>query len=147
MRSKAVLQRNVDNSDLGHNGGMLYRGSCHCGAVAFEVEAPERLACQRCNCSICTKSGFLHLIVPRSRFRLLRGEDSLTTYTFNTGVAKHTFCRTCGIKPFYVPRSNPDGIDVNANCLDPVPAGIVVEPFDGRNWETNGPALAHLSKE
>ncbi|HET9579637.1 MAG TPA: GFA family protein [Usitatibacter sp.] len=126
---------------------MVYRGSCHCGAVAFEVEAPERLVCQRCNCSICTKSGFLHLIVPRSRFRLLRGEESLATYTFNTGVAKHTFCRTCGMKPFYVPRSNPDGIDVNVNCLDPVPGDVVVEPFDGRNWEANAPSLAHLSKE
>jgi hypothetical protein len=126
---------------------MLYRGSCHCGAVAFEVEAPERPLVQRCNCSICTKSGFLHLIVPRSRFRLVRGEGDLTTYTFNTGVAKHTFCRHCGMKPFYVPRSNPDGIDVNVNCLDPVPADLNVEPFDGQNWEAHATSLAHLSKE
>lgn len=126
---------------------MIYRGSCHCGAVAFEVEAPEKLTCQYCNCSMCTKAGFLHLIVPRSRFRILQGEGHLATYTFNTGVAKHMFCRTCGIKPFYVPRSNPDGMDVNANCLDPVPEGIVVEPFDGRNWEASAPALAHLSRE
>ena len=125
---------------------MIHRGSCHCGAVAFEVEAPERLDCLRCNCSICTKSGFLHLIVPKSRFRLLRGEADLATYTFNTGVAKHLFCRTCGMKPFYVPRSNPDGIDVNANCLDPVPADLDVQPFDGRNWEAEG-SLAHLSRE
>ena len=126
---------------------MIHRGSCHCGAVAFEVEAPEKLVCQQCNCSICAKSGFVHLIVPKSRFRLLRGEEALATYTFNTGVAKHHFCRTCGIKPFYVPRSNPDGIDVNANCLDPVPTDLVIEPFDGRNWEANAPALAHLSQE
>ena len=85
--------------------------------------------------------------MPGARFRLLRGAEHLVTYTFNTGVAKHTFCRTCGIKPFYVPRSNPDGVDVNANCLDPVPQGIVVEPFDGRNWEASAPALAHLSRE
>ena len=126
---------------------MLFRGSCHCGAVRFEVEASERPVCQRCDCSICTKSGFLHLIVPRSRFRLVQGESALTTYRFNTGVAQHTFCSTCGIKPFYVPRSNPDGIDVNVNCLDPVPTDIVVEPFHGREWEANAAALAHLSKE
>ncbi len=125
---------------------MIYSGSCHCGAVAFEVDAPSPLRVQECNCSICAKSGYLHLIVPRSRFRVLRGEENLTTYTFNTGVAKHTFCRTCGAKPFYVPRSNPDGMDVNVRCLDPMPEGIVVEPFDGRNWEANAPSLEHLSR-
>ena len=125
---------------------MTYSGSCHCGAVAFEVDAPSPILVQDCNCSICTKAGFLHLIVPLSRFRLLRGADNLTTYTFNTGLAKHTFCRTCGMKPFYTPRSNPDGIDINVNCLDPVPADLVIEPFDGQNWETGGPSLAHLSK-
>lgn len=114
---------------------MIYHGGCHCGAVRFEVEAPESLAVTRCNCSICSKSGFLHLIVAKERFRLLSGEAALTTYTFNTGVAKHTFCKTCGIKPFYVPRSHPDGIDVNVNCLDALPSSITVEEFDGRNWE------------
>jgi len=123
-----------------------YSGSCHCGAVAFEVEAPAPLVVQACNCSICTKAGFLHLIVPLSRFRLVRGREDLTTYTFNTGVAKHTFCRTCGMKPFYTPRSNPDGVDVNVNCLDPIPRDVVVEAFDGRHWEANAATLAHLSK-
>jgi len=126
---------------------MIYAGSCHCGAVAFEVDAPSPLLVQECNCSICTKAGFLHLIVPRSRFRLFRGEGHLTTYTFNSGVAKHTFCGTCGMKPFYTPRSNPDGVDVNVNCLDPIPADMVIEPFDGQNWEANGASLAHLSQE
>ena len=126
---------------------MRLQGSCHCGAVAFEVEAPTPLVALDCNCSICTKSGFLHLIVPKSRFRILRGEDRLTTYTFNTGVAKHYFCATCGMKPFYVPRSNPDGIDVNVRCLDPVPSDLVVEPFDGKNWEAHGASLEHLSRE
>ena len=105
---------------------MRYQGSCHCGAITFEVDAPESPELERCNCSICTKSGFLHLIVPRSRFRLLSGEDKMTTYRFNTGVAEHRFCRVCGIKPFYVPRSNPDGIDVNVNCLDTPPASPVI---------------------
>ena len=126
---------------------MKRSGSCHCGAVRFEVDAPDPLRVQRCNCSICTKSGFLHLIVPRARFRIIAGEDRLTTYTFNTDVAKHYFCATCGMKPFYVPRSNPDGMDVNVNCLDPVPNGLVVESFDGQNWEANAGALAALSKE
>ena len=125
---------------------MRFSGSCHCGAIAFEVEAPERFTALRCNCSICTKAGFLHLILPRSRFRLLRGDEAISTYTFNTGVAKHTFCRHCGMKPFYTPRSNPDGIDVNVNCLDPVPGGIAVEPFDGRHWEAQ-PSLAALSRD
>lgn len=126
---------------------MIYPGSCHCGAVRFEVEAPEEIEAERCNCSICSKSGFLHLIVPRSRFRLLRGEESLTTYTFNTGVARHTFCRVCGIKPFYVPRSNPDGIDVNVNCLDTPPRKVNVVEFDGRHWERHAHTLAHKSRE
>lgn len=125
---------------------MEYRGSCHCGAVGFTVDAPAPLRVQHCNCSICTKCGFLHLIVPKSRFRLVRGEENLTTYTFNTGMAKHTFCKKCGAKPFYIPRSNPDGIDVNVRCLDPMPQDMEIEPFDGQNWEANAASLAHLSK-
>jgi len=126
---------------------MIYRGGCHCGAVRFEVEAPERMLVQDCNCSLCAMTGFLHLIVPKSKFRLVQGEENITTYTFNTGVAKHTFCRTCGIKSFYVPRSNPDGIDVNVRCLDEPPREMTIEPFDGREWEKHGAELAHLSKE
>ncbi|MFV8783208.1 GFA family protein [Microbulbifer sp. SA54] len=124
-----------------------YRGSCHCGAVVFEVEAPEEVEADYCNCSICRKSGYLHLIVPRSRFVLVRGEDALSTYTFNTGVAQHTFCRTCGVKPFYIPRSNPDGVDVNVNCLDERPAAVTVTEFDGQNWELHAHSLAHKSRE
>ncbi len=126
---------------------MKYQGSCHCGAIRFEVEAPADIDVESCNCSICTKSGFLHLIVPLSKFRLLAGEDALTTYTFNTGVARHTFCSTCGIKPFYTPRSNPDGIDINVNCLDTRPASIKVIQFDGQNWEQHAHTLAHKSRD
>lgn len=126
---------------------MIYPGSCHCGAVRFEVEAPEEIDADLCNCSICTKSGFLHLILPKSRFRLVAGEDAITTYTFNTGVAKHTFCRHCGIKPFYVPRSNPDGIDVNVHCLDTPPKGVRIAEFDGRNWEQHAHTLLHKSRD
>lgn len=126
---------------------MIYRGSCHCGRVAFEVEAGEAVTAQDCNCSICRKSGFLHLIVPKANFRLLQGADALTIYQFNTGVAKHTFCKFCGVKPFYTPRSNPDGIDVNVRALDPPPARLTVEAFDGVNWEDNAAALKHLSDD
>jgi len=126
---------------------LIHRGHCHCGAVAFEVEAPERITALDCSCTICTMTGFVHLIVPKSKFRLLQGEESLVSYRFNTGVADHKFCGICGIKSFYIPRSNPDGIDVNVRCLDPPPADVVVEPFDGRNWDAHGNELAHLSKE
>lgn len=126
---------------------MIYTGGCHCGAVRFEVEAPDRVEAKNCNCSICSKSGHLHLIVPKSRFRLIQGKDILTTYTFNTGVAQHYFCSTCGIKPFYIPRSNPDGVDVNVRCFDETPTELVVHDFDGQNWEQHAHKLAHLSRE
>ena len=114
-----------------------HTGGCHCGRVRFEVTAPAAISVAECNCSICAKTGYLHLIVPKSRFRLLTDEKSITTYTFGTGVAKHFFCKVCGIKSFYVPRSDPDGISVNARCLDPgTITGMEVRPFDGRNWET-----------
>ncbi|HXZ60304.1 MAG TPA: GFA family protein [Steroidobacteraceae bacterium] len=110
---------------------VTHRGGCHCGAVAFEVDAPARLTVSDCNCSICRMSAYQHLIVPRARFRLLRGADSLTEYRFNTGTARHLFCRHCGVKSFYVPRSNPDGYSVNARCLDPSTIEhIEVERFD-----------------
>jgi hypothetical protein len=89
-----------------------------------------------CNCSICTKKGFVHWIVPSECFQLESGADELSTYTFNTGVAKHLFCRTCGVHSFYVPRSDPDKVDVNVRCLDDVAlASLSIEAFDGANWE------------
>jgi hypothetical protein len=112
-----------------------HEGGCHCGRVRFRVTA-DLDSVTICNCSICTKKGILHLIVPPERFELLSGQDDLTTYTFNTGVAKHHFCKVCGIHPFYVPRSDPDKIDVNARCLDDFDAlQISPKTFDGRHWE------------
>ncbi len=123
-------------------------GGCHCRAVRFEAALPDVVAAQDCNCSICAKTGFLHIIVPESRFRLVSGADALTSYRFNTGIAQHLFCRHCGIKSFYRPRSNPDGWSVNARCMDEA-SGLTlsVEPFNGRHWEDHGAKLAHLSKE
>jgi hypothetical protein len=127
---------------------VIHTGGCHCGRVRFSVEAPAVIEATLCNCSICSLTAYLHLIVPKSRFRLLSGEGELTTYTFNTRVAQHLFCRVCGIKSFYVPRSNPDGISVNVRCLDPATIESVrVTSFDGRNWEANAEELAHLSQE
>jgi hypothetical protein len=112
-----------------------YEGGCHCGRVRFRVTA-DLSGVADCNCSVCAKKGFLHLIVAPGQFELLSGEDALSTYQFNTGTAKHTFCRHCGIHPFYVPRSDPDKIDVNVRCLDDFDlTAITVLPFDGRNWE------------
>jgi hypothetical protein len=126
---------------------VTHRGGCHCGRIAFEVDAPARLTVSDCNCSICRMSGFQHLIVPRARFRLLRGADSLTEYRFNTGVARHLFCRHCGVKSFYVPRSNPDGYSVNARCLDPATIeALEVEPFDDRDREASEARLRDRSR-
>lgn len=126
---------------------MIYKGSCHCGAVQYEVEAPAEVDVHECNCSICSRTAYLHLIVPKSKFKLLKGEAHLTTYTFDSGEAKHKFCKTCGIKSFYIPRSNPDGISVNVRCLETPPEKMNVELFDGQNWEAHAHTLAHLSKE
>ena len=119
------------------NQRITYQGGCHCGAVRFQVSIDQQEAWD-CNCSICRKKGFLHLIVPHQQFRLLQGEEMLITYTFNTGIAQHKFCRICGIHSFYQPRSHPDAIDVNLRCLDEdILSQFQVKFFDGANWEEN----------
>ena len=123
----------------------VHKGGCHCGRVRFEVEAPADINADQCNCSICRMSGHLHLIVPKADFRLLSGADDFETYTFNTGIAQHYFCRHCGVKSFYVPRSHPEGISVNTNCLDPdTIRSLTVTPFDGQAWEQNIDKLSPL---
>jgi hypothetical protein len=113
-----------------------HSGGCHCGRVRFEVLAPAHLNVSECNCSICEKTGYLHLIVPQAQFTLLQGKEYLTEYTFNTGTAKHLFCAVCGIKSFYVPRSHPDGFSVNARCFDAgTMTAITIKPFNGQEWE------------
>jgi hypothetical protein len=115
--------------------------------VAFEVDAPARLEAVECNCSICRPCAYLHLIVPRVRFRLLRGETSLTTYSFGTHTARHLFCSRCGVKSFYVPRSHPDGVSVNVRCLAPGSVeSLTVKPFDGANWEAHQDEIAGFAR-
>ena len=127
---------------------IVHRGGCHCARVRFEVQAPADIEALDCNCSICRMTGFLHLIVPASRFRLLSGEDALVDYTFNTGAAKHRFCGHCGIKAFYIPRSHPDGVDVNVRCLDPGSVrSLMVAPFDDADRDAATAAIAHLSRD
>ena len=126
---------------------VTHRGGCHCGRVRFEVDAPARIEALQCNCSICRMTGFLHLIVSARRFRLVQGAESLSEYTFNTGVAKHRFCRVCGIKSFYVPRSNPDGIDVNVHCLDRgTIERVSISLFDDGDRENATRAIEQLSR-
>jgi hypothetical protein len=112
-----------------------YAGSCHCGRVRFRVTAAlDRLV--DCDCSVCTRKGFIHLIVAPAQFELLAGENDLVLYQFNTKTARHQFCRVCGIHPFYVPRSDPDKLDVNVRCLEGVDLStLTITPFDGRHWE------------
>lgn len=130
-----------------HSATTTHTGGCHCGAVRFEVDAPAAIEAIDCNCSLCAMTGFLHLIVPARSFRLLSDPAAMTEYRFGTGTARHFFCATCGIKSWYVPRSNPDGFDVNVRCLDPSTiASIRVTPFNGReDWEGQAGAIAHLS--
>ncbi len=124
-------------ADLSDGSPVWHSGACHCGRVRIEVLAPADLELLECNCSMCSRSAYLHLIVAAHEFRLLSGADDLVEYRFGTGVAKHRFCRHCGVKAFYVPRSHPDGYSVNALCLDPSTiTSMRISLFDGRDWET-----------
>ena len=110
-------------------------GGCHCGAVRFTAKMPDPpVEALDCNCSICSMTGFLHVMVQHEDFELVTGRDSLVSYRFGTGAAKHLFCSNCGVKSFYQPRSHPDAWSVNAHCLDE-PVELEIERFDGRHWE------------
>lgn len=117
----------------------VHRGGCHCGRVRWEVEAPRSVIAWRCNCSDCSMRGNTHFIVPSNNFKLLRdSQQFLTTYTFGTHTAKHTFCKVCGITSFYIPRSNPDGVAVNFRCVDSgTLAHVEIKLYDGGDWETS----------
>nr|WP_283814219.1 GFA family protein [Bradyrhizobium nanningense] len=115
---------------------ILHHGRCHCGSIKFHVRAPRELSAVRCNCSICQMSGFVHLLVTGDKLHIECGEEFLTTYQFNKNIARHTFCRLCGVKPFYRPRSNPSGFSINIRCLDrKTIERIRITEFDGERWE------------
>lgn len=140
----------TDNAPRPSSSERTFTGGCHCGAVRYAVTLnTDALQALDCDCSICFKKGFVHCIVPPSRFRLLQGQDALTTYRFNTGVARHTFCATCGIHPFYTPRSHPDHVDVNLRTLDdPTALDLFdVEPFHGRRWEDHIDTIRALPQD
>ena len=99
---------------------MKRKGSCHCGKVQFEVELPGELHGSRCNCSICAMKGAVMVYAPLEALKVTQGEDSLSCYRFNTGVARHYFCSNCGIHCFHQARSNPDQYAINAACLEGV---------------------------
>ena len=124
------------------------RGGCHCGAVAWSAMLPDEITAEACNCSVCAQIGYQHVIVPAARFTLLSNPAALSEYRWNTCVARHLFCRTCGVKSHYVPRSNPDGYSLNLRCMDRAQfARVTIRDFDGRNWEANAGALASLSRD
>ena len=120
---------------------MKIKGGCHCGAVRFEAEVPDPpVLALDCNCSVCRMTGYIHVNVPHEHFELVSGRDALENYRFGTGAAQHLFCRHCGIKSFYQPRSHPHCWSVNANCLDE-PLELAIERFDGTNWEAAAASL------
>ncbi|CAL9202366.1 unnamed protein product, partial [Musa hybrid cultivar] len=118
---------------------VVHLGGCHCKHVRWQVEAPSSVVAWSCNCSDCSMRGNIHFIVPSSKFELAADSDKfLTTYTFGTHTAKHTFCKICGITSFYYPRSNPDGVAVTVKCVDAgTLAHVEIRHFDGRNWESS----------
>ncbi len=121
---------------------MKIAGGCHCGAVRFEAEVPAAVELLDCNCSICAKTGYRHLMVPHADFRLLSGGQELVGYRFGTGTAEHLFCGTCGVKSFYQPRSHPAAWSLNFNALDDVSGlAVTARRFDGRNWERSASQL------
>ncbi|OVA12170.1 Glutathione-dependent formaldehyde-activating enzyme/centromere protein V [Macleaya cordata] len=118
---------------------IMHNGGCHCGSVRWQVEAPSSVIAWKCNCSDCSMRGNTHFIVPSTKFNLVGdSKQFLTTYTFGTHTAKHTFCKVCGITSFYMPRSNPDGVAVTVNCVDTgTLTHVEIKHFDGRNWENS----------
>uniref|UniRef100_A0A914QUC0 CENP-V/GFA domain-containing protein n=1 Tax=Panagrolaimus davidi TaxID=227884 RepID=A0A914QUC0_9BILA len=113
-----------------------HKGSCHCGAIEWECIGPSEIEAITCNCSICNKKQNHHFIVSSKNFKLLKGEENLTTYTFNTGNAKHKFCKICGVQSFYIPRSNPDSVAIMPHCIDSnTIEKLTYKTFDGQKWE------------
>ena len=117
---------------------VTHLGSCHCKQIQFEVTGKNNIQVLDCSCSICSIVNYKHYVVDKSQFKLLKGKKYLSTYTFNTKVAKHMFCKICGIKSFYIPRSHPDSISINLNCINSKTINKVkIIKFDGKHWKKN----------
>ena len=119
-----------------------HKGQCHCGEVTFIFNAPAKVDVTHCNCSLCEMTGYQHVFVPEADLEITQGQDRLALYTFGTHTAQHYFCRTCGIKPLYRPRSHPEAWSVNLRCV--IGDKLIVSKtinFDGQNWEDNIEAL------
>lgn len=118
-----------------------YHGGCHCQDIRFKIkldESVESTEITLCNCSMCEKTGYLHLIIPKHQFTFNSNWNNLSNYQFNKKIAKHYFCKNCGIKSFYQPRSHPDCLSINARCLDDFSKyKLLINNFDGKNWEDN----------
>lgn len=132
-----VFKGKMENQ-IGSNAKVWHKGGCHCGAVKFRAFVPRDNTITICNCSICEVSGYQHLFVAKEEFELLTDWDAVSIYTFGSHTAQHYFCKTCGVKSFYVPRSHPDGYSLNLHCMDKNSFGnLTFRDFDGRNWENN----------
>lgn len=146
----SALHALIEYSQRHHNtkmteGNVVHKGGCHCGSVRFEVQAPPVLAVIDCNCSICVKKQNRHFIVSHDSFKLIKGHDSMKTYSFGSHQAKHYFCVKCGVQSFYIPRSNPDGYGIAAHCLDEgTVKKVKVEKFNGKQWEEGIKKSAHI---
>jgi len=129
------MAKNQELNSANNQAQKPIKGGCHCGAVKFQANADPNLTVLICNCSVCTMTGFHHLIVPHQHFTLLSGKDVLSSYQFNTRQANHLFCSQCGIKSFYQPRSHPDCWSINTHCIDQFnPNDWKHQTFDGKNW-------------
>jgi hypothetical protein len=140
----SYLKRRIANAkaEMLDRPALSVEGGCHCGAVRFRIMTKPHVTLLDCNCSICAATAYLHLNIPYTDFTLLSGKDAMTRYRFGTGAAEHLFCKTCGIKSFYQPRSHPDSWSVNYRCLDDGHGLIpLIKPYDGRNWEAARAAL------
>ncbi|KAJ6421130.1 hypothetical protein OIU84_028500 [Salix udensis] len=118
---------------------VMHHGGCHCRRVRWRFQAPSSVVAWNCNCSVCSMRGIIQFVVPSEKFELLGdSKECLTTYTFGTHTAKHTFCKFCGITSFYVSRAFPDGISISFRCVDPGTLTLdEIKDFDGRNWESS----------
>ena len=113
----------------------IYSGHCHCQKIVFELMCEDSVEIWNCNCSICSITEYQHLFVPDKKFKLIKGEELLTTYRFGTRAAAHLFCSNCGIKSFYKPRSHPNAFSVNLRCIINPPTIKNIVEFNGKNFE------------